>query len=367
MKARVNYMARSKSTLSIFAVLICICLAGIARAEAPETVYEKLGGLPAEAREKFLVEGAKREGAFTLYAVFVRPVMEGLLGAFGKKYPFIKPQFIREGRGEALVDRYLTEARAGRNIADVLAGGDNTILGLLKADALAKYPSPERKYFPDDYKDEQGRWTAVFISEWAFGYNTRLVDRAKLPKSYLDLLDPYWKGKIGLDPLPNNFVRGALKAFGEKKALEFFHQLVETQDIQFRRGRTLQTQFLAAGEFAASPELRLSLLKELKASGAPVDYHFAYPFPVTLAATAVFKTAPHPYASALFVDYWLSKEGQQFLVDHQFTVMREGMSPSDPAANKNMVALTLEFRESTEDWVRKVASELFAKRSRRRG
>jgi ABC-type Fe3+ transport system substrate-binding protein len=146
-----------------------------------------------------------------------------------------------------------------------------------------------------------------------------------------DLL--HWKSKIGLDPLPNNYVRGALRAFGEKKALEFFHQLVETQDMQFRRGRPLQAQFLAAGEFAASPELRLSLLKELKASGAPVDYHIFYPFPVTLAATAIFKTAPHPHASALFVDYWLLKEGQQFLLDRQFTVMREGMSPSDPETN----------------------------------
>lgn len=347
--------------------MFCLTLARPAPAQDADAVYQKLDGLGADQRQKMLVEGAKKEGQFTLYAVFVRPVMEAVLGEFRKKYPFVKPQFIREGRGDALADRYLTEARAGRNIADALAGGDNAVLSLMKAEALARYRSPEQKFFSDDYKDKEGRWTAVFISEWAFGYNTRLVDRAKLPKSYLDLLDPYWKGKIGLDPLPNNFIRGTLKAFGEKKALEFFQRLLDTQDIQFRRGRTLQTQFLAAGEFAASPELRLSLLKELKAANAPVDFHFAHPFPVTLAATGIFKTAPHPHAAALFIDYWLSKEGQEFMASREFTVMREGMTQLDAEGLKNMTPLTLDFRSQTDDWVRKVAAEVFAKRARSRG
>lgn len=341
-----------------------VSLAGFSAAQDADAVYSKLAGAGAEKRRQILVEGAKKEGALTLYAVFTRPVMEALLGSFGKKYPFVKTQFIREGRGDALADRYLTETRAGRNLADVVAGGDNAILGLLDANVFARYASPEQKYFPDEYKDKEGRWTTVFLSEWVFGYNTRLVERAKLPKSYLDLLDPYWKGKLGLDPLPNNFVRGALKAYGEKKTLEFLQRLVDTQDIQFRRGRTLQAQLLAAGEFAASPELRLSLLKELKESRAPVDYHFSYPFPVTLGAAGIFKKAARPHAAALFIDFWLSKEGQQFMIEREFTVVREGMNRLSAEGRKNMVPLSLEFRAATDDWVRKITNEIFAKRAR---
>ena len=348
------------------ALAASMALASGTWAQDAEKIYQKIQALPAKQREQALVDGAKKEGPLTLYAVFVRPVMEAFLKSFSQKYPFIKTQFIREGRGDALADRYLTEYRSGRRIADVLAGGDNAILALLKANVLAGYESPERKYYPQEYKDKEGRWTTIFVSEWVFGYNTRLVDRAKLPKSYLDLLDPYWKGKIGLDPLPNNFVRGARKAFGEQKALDFFHQLVDTQDIQFRRGRTLQTQLLAAGEFAASPELRLSILKEMKESGAPVDYHFAYPFPTTLAALSIFKSTKNPHAAALLVDFWLSKEGQQFLIDKEFTVVREGMMQLDAAVVENMVPLDLEFRAATDDWVRKVTAEVFAKRARGR-
>lgn len=347
-------------------MLLLLLLPASALGQEAEKIYQRLEGLSRAKRQEVLVEGAKREGSLTLYAVFTRPTIEALLGLFTKKYPFIKAQFIREGRGDALADRYLTELRAGRSLADVLAGGDNAVLALLNANALASYHSLEQQHFPKDYKDKDGRWTAVFISEWAFGYNTRLVEHSKLPKTYMDLLDPYWKGKIGLDPLPNNFVRGALKAFGEKKALDFFHRLVSNQEIQFRRGRTLQTQFVAAGEFAASPELRLSILKELKRAGAPVDFHFAYPFPVTLGAVGIFNATLHPYASALFVDFWLSKEGQQFMVDREFTVMREGMAKLEAEGLKNMVPLTLEFRSATDDWVRKVTAEVFAKRARGR-
>lgn len=333
-------------------------------AEDVTAVYARLQTLSPEKRTQSLIAGAKKEGAVTLYAVFTRPMMEALTRVFMKKYPYVKAQFIREGRGDALAERYLMEMRAGRTLADVVAGGDNAVLGLVEANVLAPYFSPERGRFPPEYKDKDGRWTTVFLSEWAFGYNTRMVERTRLPKTYLDLLDPYWKGKIGLDPLPNNFVRGTLRAYGEKKTLEFLQKLVDTQDIQFRRGRTLQIQLLAAGEFAASPELRLSLLKELKENRAPVDYHFAYPFPVTLGAVGVFKQTPRPYASALFVDFWLSQEGQQFMIDQKFTVVREGTPRIAAEGSKNMLPLTLDFRASTDDWVRKVTSDIFAKRAR---
>jgi ABC-type Fe3+ transport system substrate-binding protein len=121
-----------------------------------------------------------------------------------------------------------------------------------------------------------------------------------------------------------------------------------------------------AGEFGASPELRISLLKELKEKGAPVDYHFAYPFPITSAFISAFKTAPHPHSAALLVDYWLSKEGQQFMVDREFTVVREGMTHLDPEGVKNMVPLDLEFRAATDEWVIKITRDIFASRARGR-
>lgn len=263
--------------IPLLVTLWLLLLPALSWAQAAEELYQKLQGLDHEKRHQMLAEGAKREGTFTVYATTSGPAIDNLLNAFRKRYPFLRPQVWREGRGQALADRALAEIRAGRYIADVLGGGETALRPLMTASALARYQSPERKHYSQDYRDAEGYWTSAFIQESIFGYNTRLVDRTKLPATYFDLLDPYWKGKIVLDPLPNSFVRGALKAYGKKKALEFFELLLRQQEIQFRRGRTLQAQLLAAGEFAASPELRLGTLTELKRKGAPVEVHYIYP------------------------------------------------------------------------------------------
>jgi iron(III) transport system substrate-binding protein len=230
--------------------------------------------------------------------------------------------------------------------------------------ALIRYQSPERKYFPADYKDREGFWTGTFLQESIFGFNTRLVDRSKLPASYFDLLDPYWKGKLVLDPLPNTFVRGSLIAYGEKKALELFDRLLGTQEVQFRRGRTLQTQLLAAGEFAASPEIRLGTLRELKEKGAPIDYHFTYPTPAEIRPVAIFKTAPHPHAAALLVDFWLSPEGQEIMIQSGYSVAREGVGSESTAARKVRLPVTIDWLEGNEKRVQQIAKGIFAKRAK---
>ncbi|MGH7845037.1 MAG: ABC transporter substrate-binding protein [Candidatus Binatia bacterium] len=329
-----------------------------------EELFHKLEKMPAEKRRQLLIDGAKREGSLMIYATTSGPAIDALLSSFRKKHPFLKPEVWREGRGAALADRAIAEIRAGRYLADVLGGGQNALEPLLKMSALARYHSPERRYFPDDYKDKQGYWTAVFIQESIFGFNTNLVDRAKLPPTYFDLLDPYWKGKLVLDPLPNSFVRGALAAYGEKKAMELFDRLLSTQDVQFRRGRTLQTQLLAAGEFAASPEIRLGTLLELKTKGAPVDYHFIYPTPVELRPVAIFKTAPHPHAAALLADFWLSPEGQKIMVQAGYSVAREGID-SEAATPKNVaLPITLDWLEANDKRVQQIAKEIFSRRAK---
>jgi len=329
-------------------------------------IYKGLEGLSPEKHRETLIEGAKKEGDLTIYFVFARPVLEALFKKFTDKHLFVKVKFLRQGRGRALAARYLTELRAGKATADVIAGGDSAMIPLIRENALASYQSPEHKHFPKQYRGKHFRWTSVFISKWLFGYNTTQVDRSKLPKTYMDLLDPYWKGKVALDPLPNNFVRGSLKAFGKEKSLAFFHKLVETQDIQFRRGRTLQSQLIIAGAISSSPEVRHSLMKRYKDEGAPVDFHFAYPFPVTNGSVGIPLKAPHPYTAALFLDFWLSKEGQQFMVDRNFTVMRKGMTKLPKEGLKNMTPLTLDFRMGTEEWVDKTAKEVFARRAKGR-
>jgi len=333
-----------------------------AGAQTAEAVYSKLESLQPEQRRQFLIEGAKKERELMLYTTLSQaPVIDA---AIEKAYPFLKVQVWREGRGSAVADRALAEARSGRLLGDVTVGANSGLFPMIKAGILARYRTGEAAHYDKDYLDPDRLWTTAFFFEWVFAYNPTLVDKSKIPQTYMNLLDPYWKGKLVADPLPNSFIKAALRVYGEKKAAEFFKRLVEEQNLSFRRGRTLQAQLIAAGEFPAAVEISVTHPKQMKAKGAPIDYHYIYPTPVTLAPLSIFKAAPHPHAAALAVDFILSKEGQKLIASLGYSVARKDVDVPDEAAQKARVVIPLDWEWKMTDEVRRIAKEYFALKSR---
>jgi iron(III) transport system substrate-binding protein len=234
----------------------------------------------------------------------------------------------------------------------------------MKAGVLARYKSPELANYDKEFFDPEGQWATAFLFEWLFAYNTNFVDARFLPANYLNLLDPYWKGKLVMDPLPNNFIKGALKVYGETKSLDLFKRLVEEQGVQFRRGRTMQIQLLAAGEFPAAAENLIAHIKRLKSQGAPVNYHYIYPTVLTVSPVSIVKSAPHPHAAALFVDYLLSREGQTVMAEAGYSVAQKKVGVVEEKARKARVVIAPEWEAEAGDKVTKIAKEYFAQSSR---
>jgi iron(III) transport system substrate-binding protein len=347
-----------------FAYQLCslFLLAVNAGAQTPDAIYSKLENLQPEQRRQFLIEGAKKERELMLYSTLSQaPVIDA---AIEKAYPFLKVQVWREGRGSAIADRALAEARSGRLLGDITVGANSGLFPMVKAGILARYRTGEAAHFDKEYLDPDRYWSTVFFFEWVFAYNPTMVDKSKLPQTYMNLLDPYWKGKLVADPLPNSFIKAALRVYGEKKAFEFFKRLVEEQNLSFRRGRTLQAQLIAAGEFPAAIEVAVTHPRQMKAKGAPIDYHYIYPTPVTLAPISIFKTAPHPHAAALAVDFILSKEGQKLIASLGYSVPRKDVDVPDEAAKKARVVIPLDWEWKMTDEVRRIAKEYFALKSR---
>jgi iron(III) transport system substrate-binding protein len=114
--------------------------------------------------------------------------------AFQKKYPFVEPVLYRAGGG-ALVNRVLTEARAGKHDWDIAGGRGEMILAFKEKNLLASYVSPEAQMIDSDLFDKQGYWYTYYVVPVVLGYNTNLVKRDEIPRSYTDLLEPRWKGK----------------------------------------------------------------------------------------------------------------------------------------------------------------------------
>jgi ABC-type Fe3+ transport system substrate-binding protein len=172
-------------------------------------------------------------------------------------------------------------------------------------------------------------WTPTRLSYYSIAYSTRLVPPNKVPKSYDDLLDPQWKGKmawrIGSASGTPLFITNLRLAWGEEKAKSYFDKLKEQKIVNFGAGsaRTLVDRVIA-GEYAIALNIFAHHPLISKAKGAPVNSQLLDPTASTAATMGVVKGAKHPYAAMLLIDFILSKEGQEILSSAEYF-------PADPA------------------------------------
>jgi len=245
-----------------------------------------------------------------------RPVAE----AFEKKYGFIKVNYVRLGTAQ-MINRIATETLAGKWEFDAV-----TVLGmdaLVKRNVFAPYLSPERDAFVDDFKDPKGLWTGVYHNNIVLAYNTKMVSDKTAPKDYADLLEPQWRGKLGMDERDYTWY-GTLAAHWGRDNTERYMKRLAQQEPQFRRGHALIAQLVAAGEFPLGWVYSFRV-ETMKQEGAPVEWIESFnPVVVELGGIALGAKAKSPNAAKLFIDFVLSKEGQ--------TVVRGSQrNPRNPA------------------------------------
>jgi iron(III) transport system substrate-binding protein len=162
-----------------------------------QSILKKLENLSQAEREKILIAGAKKEGEVVWYTTDAPKPTQIVFKAFKKKYPFVKTQFIR-AKSRAILDRILTETRAGKYLFDLAKTSTETFNYFPVEKVFAAYDSPAKRNVPKSMKGE--RWASIFTFIRAIGYNSDQLKRADLPKTWEDLLDPRWKGKIMFDP-----------------------------------------------------------------------------------------------------------------------------------------------------------------------
>ncbi|MFC1816828.1 ABC transporter substrate-binding protein [Thermodesulfobacteriota bacterium] len=288
-----------------------------------------------------LIEGAKKEGKLLWYTLLATTLAGNFVKKFQEKYPYIKLEFYRSG-DEKLSTRIMAEARAKRNVFDVVVTTGIWAELLKKKGLLAKYLSPHRKFYPEGCKDSEGYWTDIFINLNTIGYNTRLVSRPEAPKTWNDLLDPKWKGKLGMDTKAYYWFANMLKMMGEEKGLEYMKKLSE-QDIQFRTGRTLNTQMLVVGEVTIGITLYNAKVEEMKRKGAPIEWVAIEPVVPEIHPLAISAHAPHPNAAKIFVEFMLSKEGQEIMASALKIPSRTDVEAIVPKLKKGIKILPFDF------------------------
>jgi iron(III) transport system substrate-binding protein len=227
------------------------------------------------------------------------------------------------GRG---LDRILTEARAGKYLADLYYDGPREAYVFYAKEKLAaKNLTPLRNEIYDFQKDKEGYWVSLSLTLNTFAYNTELVSATEAPKTWEDLLDPKWKGRIAMDTEPDVMIEGLISAWGREKTEDYLKRL-SRQNIVMRRGHTLIAQLLAAGDFPVAAELYDYRVLELKHRGAPVELVLTSPMPAATNALMIPRHAPRPHAAALMYDFLVSEEGQKIIsIDIGRTPSRRGV------------------------------------------
>ena len=275
-----------------------------------------------------LIEGAKKEGQLVYYTTMTLDQSQATVDRFEKKYPFIKVTLFRTGGGP-LLNKILTESRGGRHDWDVVVGRGEMVLPLVQRKLLASYRTPEAKAIDDKLVDKEGFWTAYYVNSYVLGWNTKLVRREDVPKSYEGLLNPKWKGGlISLDTEAYGMLEGLKGVWGKEKTLDYFRKLAAQEPV-LKRGNTERVQLAVAGEYALIVAYNQTL-QRMTSRGAPIDWLPIEPVVTQVNPIMIGAKAPHPNAARLFNDYVLSKEGQELLRGFQRIPVRKDVEPDPP-------------------------------------
>jgi iron(III) transport system substrate-binding protein len=263
-------------------------------------------------RDAQLVAKAREEGTLTLYTSMATTESGPLGQAFEKKYG-IKVQLWR-ALSENVLQRALTETRAGRRSVDVVETNAPEVEALARENVVAEFFSPHLADLPAWAIPPHHRWASDRANLWVTGYNTGKVKRDELPASYEGFADPKWKGRIALEATDNDWMYGVIKFMGEDRGIDFFRKLSALKP-EMRKGHILVAQLVAAGELNVCLTIYSGNADSIKAKGGPIDWVAVEPLVGRPQALAVAKNAPHPHAALLFADFVLSPEGQKLLAE----------------------------------------------------
>jgi iron(III) transport system substrate-binding protein len=300
----------------------------------------------AEAITPALIEAAKKEGKVSFYTAMDLQFAERLGKTFEAKYPGIAVRVERSG-AERVFQRIDQEYSSKIYTVDVVNTADQAHCIIWKRNGwLAPYlPEEVAKHYDKRYYDPEGLHLTTRILISPFGYNTNLVKPQDAPKSFKDLLDPKWKGKlVKAHPAYSGTIMNSTFQTARDLGWDYLVKLA-AQNVMQVQSATDTPKRIALGERAVMVDGAGYLVIRNKEDGQPVDV--IYPeegTPLATSPSAVFKAAPNPNAARLFQNWMHSREAQQVLVD-----FARQYSPHDQTVEKPGVRKLADIKLMKED------------------
>jgi iron(III) transport system substrate-binding protein len=335
------------------AALAAPCLAAAQPAPGPHRQLYMYQGAD---RDQRILEGAKKEKQVTVYTSLNLKDSVPITQAFEKKYG-VKVELWRSS-SEKVLQRAVTEARAGRFAVDAFELNGPEMEALYREGLLEEFVSPHFKTLPPAAFPKHRHYAADRFNFFTIAYNTKLVKPDEVPNSYEDLLHPRWVGRIGIEGSDDDWFASIVKHMGEKKGLDFFRKLAQMKP-QVRTGHTLLAELVAAGEIPLVATIYNHNAERLLVNGAPIKWKALDPTFGRPNAVAVAKRTERPHAALLFVDFMLSPEGQEL-------IRKRNRVPASTAVQTNLNKFPFHMidpvvvLDEQQKW-EKIWSELFLK------
>jgi iron(III) transport system substrate-binding protein len=333
-------------SLALALASVAACALTTARAAEPVSVAE-IANYSGADRQAMLEAGARREGALMVYTIGVQ--MPKIVEGFHKRYPFIAVD-LSPASSSDIAQKVIEEYRAGTYNADVFELASHALLAPRELGVLQPYRSPEDASYEPDAIGPGHYWVSARETYIGLGYDTRKISADAAPKTYRDMLDPKWKGRMaisGYTATTANWVGAMQLSEGE----DFVRRLGGQNIRIFNASGRAIANMMISGEVELSPAIYESHVRLSAAKGAKLAWLAPGPVPVLDTVAALAAKAPHPHAAMLMIDYILSKEGQAIYRRLGYLSSRKG--PSDEGASdikKLFLANRPDYLQEFEKW-----------------
>jgi iron(III) transport system substrate-binding protein len=324
--------------MTLRSLLVAMLVFATTPALAQTATLAELAAYQGADRTQRLIDGAKKEGTVSFYTSLVAEDSTPLIDAFKRKYG-VDVQLWR-GSTEAIVQRALNESRAGRCPSDAYLSGPPALEPLHRERMLLAVKSPLAADVIPQALQPHGEYVGLYLNLFAAAYNTSLVKAEEVPKSYEDLRDPRWKGRLAIEADDAPWFAALLGKIGEEQGLKLFRDIVRTNGMSVRKGHTLLTNMVAAGEVPLALTVFSYKSDQLQRAGAPIRTFYLPPVIALASSIAVARCASHPHAAVLLHDFMLG-EAQEILVKRDHV-------PTNPKLKPLPAGLSLTFMEPAQ-------------------
>ena len=263
-------------------------------------------------RDQKVLAAAKKEGMVTLYTSIAEKDIAPLVAPFEKKYG-IKVKVWRAGSDKVL-QRTVTETNGKRYEVDAIHISAPEMEALHREKVLQPVASPAFASLLPAMVPAHREWASTLLTVFVQAYNTSVIKKEDLPRKFEDLLQPKWKGKLGIEMEDFDWFAATITSMGEAKGVKLFSDIAATNGISVRKGHSLLTNLVGSGEVPLALTVYNYMPEAARKKGVPIGWFVLEPAVARANGIGIARHSPHPNAALLFYDYMLSAEAQRILV-----------------------------------------------------